>query len=213
MVLQDLDNSIDARSVTLSFTGVTDNSLSFQLQGLTGYSKDRGLDITCNGQKKSVNILANNSISPTVTFTGLTSGTTYNITWNLWGDYPLSGSRTAKTSGNPPIQKPVDWNWSTSVRTAMTSKGAFNLTATEWNNFIENVSDTIKWYNNNSSYNLNGAKVSVGEIFSATKFNLVKNAIGGITSTGITDRKAGDEILGDYFITLSLRLATIKNMK
>ena len=44
----------------------------------------------------------------------------------------------------------------------------------------------------------------------ADAINIVKNAIGSMNATGISDRKKGDFVLGSYFITLSLKLSEIR---
>ena len=48
------------------------------------------------------------------------------------------------------------------------------------------------------------------KVLTAERFNIVKNAIGSMNSTGISDRKKGDFVLGSYFITLSLKLSEIR---
>jgi hypothetical protein len=48
------------------------------------------------------------------------------------------------------------------------------------------------------------------KILTAERFNIVKNAIGSMNPTGISDREKGDFVLGSYFITLSLKLSEIR---
>ena len=48
------------------------------------------------------------------------------------------------------------------------------------------------------------AKASAdSKILTATRFNLVKNAIGSMNATGISNVSKGDPVLGSYFITLA----------
>ena len=44
----------------------------------------------------------------------------------------------------------------------------------------------------------------------ADAINIVKNAIGSMNATCISDREKGDFVLGSYFITLSLKLSKIR---
>lgn len=94
--------------------------------------------------------------------------------------------------------KVTDWSsprwtrWTTKVKQGET----FNITARDWNDFI----DFVK-----SVYTRNGWSIPTmtyvvkDALFYATRFNEVKNAIGSKLSTGITDRVAGQDILASYF--------------
>ena len=103
--------------------------------------------------------------------------------------------------------KPSAWSWTSEELNAFNNKGAFStLTWQRWNAFCDYVLQLTSWYYNDKTdtYNLAGAKASADDkVLTATKFNLVKNAIGSMNSTGISNVSKGDPVLGSYFITLA----------
>lgn len=103
--------------------------------------------------------------------------------------------------------KPSTWSWTSEELNAFNNKGAFStLTWQRWNAFCDYVLQLTSWYYNDKTdtYNLAGAKASADDkVLTATKFNLVKNAIGSMNSTGISNVSKGDPVLGSYFITLA----------
>lgn len=105
--------------------------------------------------------------------------------------------------------KPTQWSWSSAARTAFTGNGAFsNLTANEWNNFVDKTKAVKEW-KHGGTIDLSSAKATSGSQMLASQFNLVKNTIGGIISTGIADKKKGDKIIGNDFIILETKLNEI----
>ena len=82
-----------------------------------------------------------------------------------------------------------------------------------WNDLVDKVAEVIEAYGNSwyaySGYGKEGCKVNSGDTFSAAKYNEVRYQIGSILSTGITDRVAGDEILGSYITVLTDNINTI----
>lgn len=103
--------------------------------------------------------------------------------------------------------KPSAWSWTTEELNAFNNKGAFStLTWQRWNAFCDYVLQLTSWYYNDKTdtYNLAGAKASADDkVLTATKFNLVKNAIGSMNAIGISNVSKGDPVLGSYFITLA----------
>lgn len=103
--------------------------------------------------------------------------------------------------------KPSAWSWTSEELNAFNNKGAFStLTWQRWNAFCDYVLQLTSWYynDNTDTYNLAGAKASAdSKILTATRFNLVKNAIGSMNATGISNVSKGDPVLGSYFITLA----------
>ena len=103
--------------------------------------------------------------------------------------------------------KPSAWSWTSEELNAFNNRGAFStLTWQRWNAFCDYVLQLTSWYYNDKTdtYNLAGAKASADDkVLTATKFNLVKNAIGSMNSTGISNVSKGDPVLGSYFITLA----------
>ena len=114
----------------------------------------------------------------------------------------------------PSLERPITWSWNDYERYAFENRGAIStLTWQRWNAFLDNIKGVASWYHNNSSdvYGVEKAKMSDNsKILTAERFNIVKNAIGSMNATGISDREKGDFVLGSYFITLSLKLSEIK---
>lgn len=103
--------------------------------------------------------------------------------------------------------KPSAWSWTSEELNAFNNRGTFStLTWQRWNAFCDYVLQLTSWYYNDKTdtYNLAGAKASADDkVLTATKFNLVKNAIGSMNATGISNVSKGDPVLGSYFITLA----------
>ena len=113
------------------------------------------------------------------------------------------------------VSRPADFNWTQAEKNAFTGGGAITvLTYTRWNEFIDNVKAMASWKHNKTDdvYGELSAKMTnttEGRTLTAVKFNKVKNAIGSMNSTGISDVQKGDIVKGDYFITLSSKLGGI----
>ena len=128
----------------------------------------------------------------------------------------IAGNYSSKTLVKvvPTLERPANWNWNDYERNAFENRGAIStLTWQRWNAFLDNVKGTASWYHNNASdvYGVEKAKMSDNsKILTAERFNIVKNAIGSMNPTGISDRKKGDFVLGSYFITLSQKLSEIR---
>ncbi len=103
--------------------------------------------------------------------------------------------------------KPSAWSWQTNELNAFNGNGEFAiLTYQRWNSFCDYVLQLTAWYFNDStdSYNVASAKVtSDNKTLTASKFNTIKNAIGAMQSTGISNVKSGDIVYGSYFVTLA----------
>jgi hypothetical protein len=106
--------------------------------------------------------------------------------------------------------RPANWVWSTTVSTALQNKGAVStLTYTEWNNFVDKVQDFLTYKSKTNS--ITSAKMtSDNKVMTATKFNLVKDAIDSMSSTGISKQQPGNIVYGSYFITLADTLNSIE---
>ena len=111
------------------------------------------------------------------------------------------------------LTKPATWSWQSYETDAFNNRGAITmLTWQRWNAFCDHVLSVTSWYYNSTtdSYNLSQAKMSENsKVLTATRFNIVKNAIGSMVATGISDRKAGDPVLGSYFITLAQKVNAV----
>jgi hypothetical protein len=96
------------------------------------------------------------------------------------------------------------WKWSAQALNAFQNGGAItNLTATEWNQFIQNIRDVV--------YSKSGITPTItnavsGGTFTASMFNQAKNAIDSINATGIVDKNSGSPVIGNDFIILQDKL-------
>jgi len=96
-----------------------------------------------------------------------------------------------------------DWDWETLDH--IEKYLSFNMKATEWNRLLQKIRDVYNWKGwSLSAYPL--TNVSAGQYFYAQSFNEAKNAIGSKNSTAITDKVSGDNVIGQYFITLRDKL-------
>lgn len=108
--------------------------------------------------------------------------------------------------------KPSQWSWTQAEVNAFENNGAIStLTWQRWNAFVDNVIAVAKWKIGDSytQYNLANAKMSAdSKVLTANRFNLVRNAIGGMNSqgSGISVVKSGDRVMGWYFTQLRDRL-------
>lgn len=104
------------------------------------------------------------------------------------------------------IPAPAAWSWSTAARSAFVGKKAFsNLTAAEWNRFLESVK-SIGSYVIGGDIDVSKSVATTGGKFTAIQFNTVKNVIGGMKATGIANVSPGDPVMGSYFLTLESKL-------
>jgi len=108
--------------------------------------------------------------------------------------------------------RPLFWEWSSQALDAFQNGGAVtNLTATEWNQFIQNIKDVVKW---KTGVTPTITSAIFDGTFTAVMFNQAKNAIGGINATGITDKlgvsdvgfENADKVIGNDFIILRDKL-------
>lgn len=143
----------------------------------------------------------------TVTFTNLTTGTTYyfraysEITATTLIQSYLSTQQSVLVSA-----RPAQFAWTT----PKVAGQSFSVTATEWNRLIQNVKD-VHVYKlgsyNSVAYPM--TTVSQGGIFYAGLFNQVKLAIGSINSTYIADKAKDNPIRASDLNTLVTKLNEI----
>lgn len=186
--------SVYDTSANLKFTSNYGNRYEAWIQNSSG---------TMIGSKKTG---TGNNI--TINFAGLTAKTRYSAYVRVW-----SGDDIYETWHRVFDTTPAKWAWSSSVRTALNGKGAFNtLTYTEWNNFVSRVIEFYKWYNAKTvdDSSISSAKASLSDkALYASSFNTVNSAISAMNSTGISSRTKGDIVYGSYFITMESKLNSI----
>lgn len=120
----------------------------------------------------------------------------------------------------PTWTKPSNWTWTQAESNAINGRGSIKtITASRWDAFCEHIRLVSLWFLNQNSgdpYNLNGAKINNGDkTLTATKFNIVRNAIGSMNKLGSgldpNDIVTKKPVMGWYFSTLTTRLNTISN--
>lgn len=111
-----------------------------------------------------------------VTFTTILADSFY---WSYKGCDLISGKPIAGSSKN--------------------SNYSFYVGASEWNRLVQNVKDklTRRGMYIESTYRLNEAAAKEGQDYSATKFNLVRRAIGALNSTGLNEKNKWDNTSAD----------------
>jgi len=190
----------DYREYTGTFTywypynGQLNLGQTFQLTVKANYDDGSQVDVTTNGATYS----SGNTSIATVSATGLISAVGVGTT-NIWIYYSGgSGYFSLTVSDRPP-----SFNWSSGVYSGAT----FNMPATEWNNFLQNIRDVYSF----KGWSLSGFPLTnvVSGLFYATRFNEAKNAIGSKNATGILDKNTGDTLYASDFTILTSRLNSI----
>ena len=112
--------------------------------------------------------------------------------------------------------KPDAWTWTQAEVNAFQNGGSIStLTWQRWNAFVDNVVAMAKWKIGDSytQYDLANARMTAdSKILTANRFNLVRNAIGSMNSSGsgISVVSKGDKVMGWYFTQLRDRLNGIE---
>lgn len=144
------------------------------------------------------------------TYSGLDPDTSYLCTAQFLDS---SGQEVSSISDSfttdPPVNpRPDYWEWSNSVLDNIYNNQEFNISASEWNSFLDNIKDVYNYKGwSLSSYPL--TDVYSGEDFLADYFNEAKDAIGSKNATGISNKYPGDNIIGNDFLILRDKLNEI----
>lgn len=141
--------------------------------------------------------------STTMTFSGLIEGRSYYVTVvprNSNGNGPSSSSSTITM---PVINKrPSDWSWDN----AKTSGGALNVTANEWNRFLNRI-DAFRTYKGYGSGSYTYA--SMGNTITANQYNQARLAISSMgavpyaVSAGAAIKASEFNNIRDYLNTIN----------
>lgn len=176
----------------------------------TGYAYIGNLE-----QQQEFSIAANTQPGNiTKHFYGLSPGRTYTVGCSIYKNghwnFPIFEGTDIFTTDSPP--RPEPFYWSFKARNAFENKGNFSdLTAAEWNRFIDNIRKIRKWYRPNWDVSeLNYCYVQSGQILTANIFNIARRHIGEMYSTGIFDVYKGDIIYGEYFTKLETALNSVQ---
>lgn len=205
---------------SLNVNSVTSNSIGVYIAGLdSSYSRsDRYVDWYLGGSFNQTTYLgAYISQSSVLTFSGLSSSTSYTITGRIFYTLVAGGAysyvdvtNSATTlSGRPSL---FYWTYN------KTSGGNFNLTADEWNSFMNNI-NLVRSYK--GLFTVGYTTAYTGNTFTAAMYNQAYPAVTqyelyiAMTSQGqsyvnaISEVNAGDTITANHLNYLQLALNTI----
>lgn len=205
----------------ISVLSTTENSIRVQMRGLdTSYE---GADRVCtwylNGSRKGTSRLGGKiSSGGSFTFSGLKSGTTYDISVSITapGWTRVVELDTTAETDSPSIEP---WSWSKSNGSASASQTSAAYSAIRnkgslssfsylvWNDMVNKVKEIVDakgwgWSNNFSSYSAT-LMSSADKNLTAIRFNSLRYNIGLHYSTGINTVSRGDTVYGWYFTTLA----------
>lgn len=206
----------------IDITLTQQTAIGVRVAGLSSYYTHRYADFyirTASGSYSYIGrsgmIGTSDTASSSVTQTGLTPATTYIIKAEVYNYYndTLLWSDTLSVTTLSPTPNPYSWSWTTTERNALDNKGKVNtITWQRWNEFCEQVRLTTVWYYGSDPYGCNNAKMSAdSKVMTATRFRIIKNAIGSMNPTGIDDSliQTGKTVYGSYFVTLSQKYNAI----
>lgn len=161
--------------------------------------------------------------SSSVTFSGLSQGTTYTIRARITNTSGLLDKEYEidVTTDKPSVSQ---WSWSSSngnatsaqtrsAKTAIDNQGRLsNFSYLVWNDLVNKVNEALtaggsSW--SNQYADISSTRMSSNnKLLTATRFNSLRFNIGRKQSTGISDVSKGDVVYGWYFTRLTDRLNT-----
>jgi hypothetical protein len=166
----------------------TTSSISVYVDNLdTGYDHDdRYILWYINGTYTKTQVIDRKiSYTPTITFYGLSAGTTYSIKAEIYYNYGNNSVTLTHSVTTDKPTRPSEFSW----ETAKTSGQTFKLTAKEWNDLTDNIND-VRNYKNKTSYSFTTAVP--GEPLTVGMYNEVVEAIKGMKSNaGIYEVEKG----------------------
>lgn len=196
----------------ISVVSTTVNKITVQLVELaTNYAANiRTCDWYIDGDFYRSMTLANGiEKSQTISFTGLSMGTSYSIEAEVYASGwtgPVNFFKTATT------RDIANWDWfQTTARrkayNAVTGSGKVeDFSFTVWNELVDKVNEVKQGTNLgwNSTYaSLKDTKMSsTDKVLTAKRFNSWRFNVGIQVSTGINDVSTGDPVYGWYFTTV-----------
>lgn len=215
-------DSTTANSVTVHVSGL-DTNWNQGYRIMTWYLAENSMPTETAYDIKTIGNLIENGAaqSKSITIMNLEPDTEYGVLCTVYfGDTFLASAEgwvTTDAPGNEPIEY---FGWSYEAVQAFKHSGATTeLTASEWNAFIDKISEvsSAAGYGPWLTYNgidKNAAKAlgayddaeNLRYYITAQRFNAAKYNIGSKVSTGISDVKKGDTAKGEYFNTLELCL-------
>ena len=182
-------------SVSITSISKTNNSITMSFTGYDAHSGVSGFYVYLNDSHRTTVY----GTSGSYTYSGLQSGTTYKVSVKAFDN---SGNVSAEDYRN--IQTSVSFEWDT----PKTSGGYFNITAAEWNRFLDAI-NSARAGKGLTAYNFTYA--SKGGDFYAYMFNQAVQAISAMNPpiSPPSTRSSGDEIYASYFNRLRDSLNSI----
>ncbi|MBE2918580.1 fibronectin type III domain-containing protein [Anoxybacillus flavithermus] len=189
--------TLDETPPSVSITGIskTNNSITMSFSGSDAHSGISGFYIYLDNS----HVTTIYGTSGAYTYTGLQQGRLYKVSIKAFDN---SGNVSAEDYRN--IQTSANFEWDT----PKTSGGNFNITATEWNRFL-NAINSARVGKGLTAYNFTYA--SKGGDFYAYMFNQAVQAISAMNPSisPPSTRSSGDEIYASYFNRLRDSLNSI----
>jgi len=202
----------------LIVNSVTSNSIDVYISGLdTNYSRsDRYVDFWVNGvSNTTIYLSAYISQTPIITLSGLSPNTYYDITAIIWYTAVEGGSYSYVSITNSAITsaaRPSFFYWTY----AKTQGNTFNLTAAEWNGFMDNI-NLVRAYK--GLFTVSYTTAITGNAFTAAMYNQAYSAVNGMYNYMTTMGQAyinatsvmssGDIITANSLNYLQLSLNTV----
>lgn len=205
----------------IGVTSTTESSITVRLYGLdTNYaSSDRVCTWYLNGSRKGTSTLgAKVSSGGSYTFSGLTAGTSYDISVSITAPGWTNTVELDTTAETDDVSvEPWSWTDSNGSASASQTRAAYSAVRNNgslsdfsylvWNDLVDKVYEVLDSAGNswNSRYATYAAtKMSSSDkTLTASRFNSLRYNIGLHYSTGINEVSKGDTVYGWYFITLA----------
>ena len=186
--------------VSITSISKTNNSITMSFSAYDAHSGVSGFYVYLNDSHRTTVY----GTSGTYTYNGLQSGITYKVSvkaFDAYGNVSSEDYRNIQTSSS----RPSNFEWTFQK----TSGGEFNITASEWNVFLNKINQ-FREYKNLTQYNFTSA--SSDDIFYAYMFNQAVQAISAMNPpvSPPSTRSSGDEIYASYFTQLKNSLNSIQ---
>lgn len=217
---------------TLTISDVGTNHISVTVSGLTGNYHTAYINIFNDGNSTYFLDKSVTSNNTTVTFTGLTSGATYQIngrTWATVDGVEEQSNYTSKISVTC-SDVPADWSWSSYVAsgrqltyTDSTKTKVYTIPATEWVDFINWIKQVRNYYQDTTGATLTSrsftTSMSRGTTFYNSYFDEARYGIRdfvydyyGYTPSGYPSTKSkGDKLKASDFDNMVYYANSVKN--
>lgn len=213
----------------LVITNTTTTSISVNITGLsTSYTYNgrvfyvhayKGSKLISEAEKK---VSAGVSQTGTITVKNLSPDTEYTIEVYVYMPdleevIQLEDLTTDGVYTNPEPILITKWSWTTTESNALKYHGAIStITAERWNELVNKVSEyriakgKNAWNNNYPASNpltIDKVRMKTDKVLTADRYNSLKNNLGTVYPTGISDVNKGDEVKGrTHFIAFTDKL-------